>query len=119
MKTGDIYLVNLDPTVGDEIRKTRPVVVLNAGDAKSLRLAIVVPVTRWRPRWDENPFFLTAEARPRHGLGKKLAVDCFQVRALSHRRFVKKLGEMSEDEMDRIQSALSLILDIEPEHCSP
>ena len=117
MKTGEIHLVSLDPTVGDEIHKTRPVVVVNAGDAKRLRLAIVVPVTHWRPRWDGNPFFLTTDARPRHGLGKKLAVDCFQVRALSHQRFIKKLGELSETEMDRIRAALALILDIEPEHC--
>ncbi len=47
MKTGEIWLVNLDPTIGDEIRKTRPVVVLNAGEQKSLRLAIVVPVNGW------------------------------------------------------------------------
>jgi mRNA interferase MazF len=117
LKSGEIHLVDLDPTVGDEIRKTRPVVVLNAGDAKNLRLAIVVPVTRWRPQWDENPFFLTAEAGPRHGLGKKLAVDCFQIRALSHQRFVKRLGELSEEEMDRLKTALSLILDVEPQHC--
>ena len=117
MKTGDVYLVNLDPTTGDEIRKTRPVVVLNAGDEKNLRLAIVAPVTRWRRRWDTNPFFFTADLKPHHGLSKKLAVDCFQVRALSHQRFVKKLGALTTAEMDRIKSALALILDIEPAHC--
>ena len=51
MKTGEIHRVCLDPAFGDEIRKTRPVVVLNAGDQKSLRLAIVVPITRWRKKW--------------------------------------------------------------------
>ncbi len=45
MKTGDVYLVNLDPTVGDEIRKRRPVVVLKPGHDKKLRLSIVVPIT--------------------------------------------------------------------------
>jgi len=117
LKTGDVYLVNLDPTLGDEIRKTRPVVVVNAGDAKNLRLAIVVPVTQWRKAWDENPFFFTAELQPHHGLTKKLAVDCFQVRALSHERFVKKLGALRGQEMDRIKTALALILDIEARHC--
>lgn len=118
MKTGDIYLVSLDPTIGEEIRKTRPVVVLNAGDRKNLRLAIVVPVTRWRQSWDTNPYFFTAEHEPHHGLGKRLVVDCFQVRALSHDRFVKKLGALKEKEMDRVRSALALVLDIEPEHCT-
>ena len=44
MKTADIYLVNLDPTVGDEIKKMRAVVVLNPGHQKHLKLAVVVPV---------------------------------------------------------------------------
>lgn len=118
MKTGDIYLVNLDPTVGDEIRKTRPVVILNAGDAKNLRLAIVAPVTQWRSEWDANPFFFTAAVEPRHGLRKRLAVDCFQVRALSHQRFVRKLGALNGEEMSRVKSALALILDIEPSNCT-
>ena len=118
MKTREIWLVNLDPTIGDEIRKTRPVVVLNAGEQKSLRLAIVVPVTGWQPRWENHPFFLAIDPEPRHGLTKKGAVDCFQMRALSHRRFVKRLGALSGEEMDRIRSAVALILDIEPEHCS-
>ena len=48
MKTGDIYQVNLDPALGDEIKKSRPVVILNPGHQKNLRLAIVVPVTQWR-----------------------------------------------------------------------
>ena len=49
MKTGEIYWVNLDPTIGDEIKKRRPVIVLNGGHDKHLRLAIVVPVTAWSP----------------------------------------------------------------------
>lgn len=117
MKTGDVYLVNLDPTVGDEIWKTRPVIVLNPGHTKNLRLAIVVPVTEWRVRWQTNPFFLTLAPEPRHGLRKKSAVDCFQLRALSHGRFVKKLGTLNAFEVDHIRSSVALILGIEPEHC--
>lgn len=118
MRSGEIWWVNLDPTIGDEIRKKRPVVLLNAGEQKSLRLAIVVPVTGWQPRWQNHPFFLAIDPEPRHGLTKKGAVDCFQLRALSHRRFVKRLGELNKEEMDQIRSAVALILDIEPEHCS-
>lgn len=118
MKPGDVHLVNLDPTVGDEIRKTRPVVVLNGGDEKNLRLAIVVPVTGWQRRWEANPFFLTLDGEARHGLRKKSAVDCFQLRALSHRRFIKRLGRLSAAELERVKTAVALILDIEPSHCS-
>ena len=117
MRTGDLYQANLDPTIGDEIQKSRPVVILNPGHAKNLRLAIVVPVTAWRQRWEKNPFFLTITPGPRHGLRKKSAVDCFQIRALSHGRFIKKLGTLSGEELDRVKKAIALIFDIEPEHC--
>ncbi len=117
MRTGDLYRVNLDPTVGEEIQKSRPVVVLNPGHAKNLRLAIVVPVTLWRRRWDQNPFFLTITPSPRHRFRKKSAVDCFQIRDISHGRFIKKLGTLSGEELDQIKKAVALILDIEPEHC--
>ncbi len=118
MRPGDLYLVNLDPTIGDEIRKTRPVVVLNGGDRKNLRLAIVVPLTGWQPRWEGNSFFLTLDPEPSNGLSKKSAVDCFQMRALSHQRFIRRLGGLSADEIDRLKTAAALILDIEPQHCT-
>ncbi len=117
MKAGDVYLVDLDATAGDESEKARPVVVLNGGDPEKLRRAIVVPITPWRARWDRNPFFFTADPLPHHGLDEKLAVDCFQLRTLSHQRFVEKLGELTEQEMARVKTAVALILDIEPEHC--
>jgi mRNA interferase MazF len=44
LKAGEIYWVNLNPTIGDEIQKTRPVIVLNGGHEKHLRLAIVIPI---------------------------------------------------------------------------
>ena len=63
MKTGELYWVNLAPTMGDEIRKTRPVIVLNGGHEKHLRLAIVVPITSWSLYWEENPFFVILKSK--------------------------------------------------------
>ncbi len=77
-----------------------------------------MPVTGWQPRWDGNPFFLTIDPEPHHGLRKKSAIDCFQMRPLSHRRFIKRLGMLSVEEMDRIKAAVALILDIESQHCN-
>ena len=117
MKTGEIYWVNLDPTVGDEIKKRRPVIILNGGHDKHLKLAIVVPVTAWSLYWDENPFFVTLEPNSKNGLSKKSSVDCFQIRVISHNRFVEKIGNISNDEINLIRKSIALILYIEPEHC--
>ncbi len=117
LKAGEIHWVNLDPTIGDEIKKKRPVVVLNEGHEKYLKLAIVVPVTEAHTSWEGNPFFVTLLPDAGNGLKKKSAVDCFQVRAISHKRFVGKMGEIPPSKMDDIKKSLALILDIDPEHC--
>ncbi len=118
MKTGEIYWVNLDPTIGDEIKKRRPVVILNAGHIKFLKLAIVVPITEWKPYWDKNPFFVSLEPAPINGLQKRSVVDCFQIRAISYKRFIERTGEASKDDIARIKKSVALILDIEAEDCS-
>jgi mRNA interferase MazF len=117
LKAGEIFWVNLDPTIGDEIKKRRPVVVLNGGHDKHLKLAIVVPVTAWNSYWEKNPFFVSLEPNTKCGLKKKSVVDCFQIRAVSHNRFAEKIGEISSDEIYQIKRSITLILDIEPEHC--
>jgi mRNA interferase MazF len=117
LRIGEIYWVNLDPTIGDEIKKRRPVIILNGGHGKHLRLAIVVPVTAWSPYWDHNPFFVTLEPDSKNGLSKKSSVDCFQIRAISHKRFVEKIGNISNQEVNLVKKAVALILDIEPMHC--
>ena len=117
MKTGEIFWVNLDPTIGDEIKKRRPVVVLNGGHDKHLKLAIVCPVTAWNSYWEKNPFFVSLDASTKSGLKKKSVVDCFQIRAVSHNRFTERIGELSNDEIDEIKRSITLILDIESEHC--
>jgi len=117
LKAGEIYCVNLDPTIGDEIKKRRPVVVLNGGHDKHLKLAIVVPVTAWSSYWEKNPFFVSLEPNTKSDLKKKSVVDCFQIRAVSHNRFAEKIGEISNDEIAQIKRSITLILDIEPKHC--
>ena len=117
MNVGDIYWVNLDPVIRNETQKKRPVVLLNGGHAKHLRLAIVVPVTAWRPSWKNHPFFVTLEPNDQNGLQKKSVVDCYQPRAVSHERFHKRIGTLPASAIDRIKTAVALILDIEPFHC--
>ena len=111
------YWVNLAPTIGDEIKKKRPVVVLNGGHEKHLRLAIVVPITSWNPVWKDNPFFVLLEPTAKNGLKKKSVVDCFQVRAISHDRFLEIIGTIASDEISQVKKSLALILDLDPEDC--
>ena len=117
MKVGEIYWVNLDPTIGEEIEKRRPVVVLNGGHDKHLRLAIVVPITAWSHYWEKNPFFVSLEPNLTNRLQKKSVIDCFQMRAISYKRFAEKIGNISDEEINLLKKSIALILNIEPEHC--
>jgi len=117
LNEGDIYVVNLDPTIGDEIQKKRPVLILNGGHEKNLKLTIVVPITRWQIQWEDNPFFVLLEPDEQNCLEKRSVVDCFQIRSVSHQRFLKKTGRISEHDLDSVKQAIALILDIDPEHC--
>ncbi len=117
LKRGEVWVVSLDPTVGDELFKTRPVVVLNPGHERHLQLSVVVPLTGWRQGWQGHPFFVKIDPAPTNGLEKTSAVDCFQIRSLSHRRFKHQTGQVSGADLDRILSAVSLILDIDGIHC--
>jgi mRNA interferase MazF len=118
LKTGDIFWVNLDPTVGDEIKKKRPVVVLNQGHEKNLKISIVVLITGWKKHWDENPFFVVIKPSNQNRLQKKSAIDCFQIRAINHKRFMDRIGKITAKQMSDVKKALSLILDIDSEDCS-
>lgn len=117
LKTADIWWVNLDPTVGDEIKKKRPVIILNSGHRKHLKLAIVVPITGWNFYLEKNPFFVYLEPDTKNGLQKKSLADCFQIRAISHNRFIAKIGEVTPNQADMIKRAVALILDISPQNC--
>ena len=117
MKTGDLYWVNLDPAIGDEIKKKRPVVVLNQGHEKNLKQSIVVPITGWKKNWEENPFFVVIKPSNQNGLQKKSVIDCLQIRALSHNRFMDCFGKLTDKQFGDVKKAISLILDIDSEDC--
>ena len=85
MTRGEIWLVNLDPTVGSEIRKTRPCVVVSPAEMHDhLRTVLVAPMTTAAR---EAPFRIAITHDGRKGL---ILLD--QVRAVDKTRLVKKLG---------------------------
>jgi mRNA interferase MazF len=47
-KRGEIWLVNLDPTVGAEIHRTRPAIVISSDYIGKLPLELVMPITNWK-----------------------------------------------------------------------
>lgn len=55
MLRGQVWLVNLDPTIGSEISKTRPAVIVNDDAIGILSLKVIVPITDWKERYAIRP----------------------------------------------------------------
>ena len=84
----EVYLVNLDPTVGSEIRKTRPCVVVSPDDINhTIRTVIIAPMTT-----KGQPYPTRVSCRFK---GKDGQVVLDQVRTVDRSRLVSKLGRIS------------------------
>ena len=99
VKRGEVWLAALDPTVGREIRKTRPCLVISPPEIHDhLRTAIVAPITT-----DSRP----APFRPEvsfQGTHERVVLE--QMRCLDHKRLIKRLGRIDQPTLDRTLQTL-------------
>jgi len=112
MKQGEVWLINLDPTVGAEIKKTRPAIIVNDNTLGKLPLKVIVPLTDWKDRYEVAPWMVLVQPDKHNKLSKPSSADCFQIRSVAEERLVKRLGVASIGVMSDIRIALELILSI-------
>ena len=112
MKQNEVWLINLDPTIGAEIKKTRPAIIVNDDALGKLPLKIIVPVTDWKEKYQVAPWMIKIEPDHLNGLSKTSSADCFQVRSISEKRFIKKLGIIPESVIEDIKFGLSIVLSL-------
>ena len=110
MNRGEVWEVNHDPTVGAEIKKIRPCVIVSRDTLARLPLKIVVPLTVWDPRFETAAWHVPVDATPQNGLSKKSSADTFQVRSISENRLIRRVGVLSAPVMDKIGDGLALSL---------
>ena len=112
MLRGEIWLINLDPTIGAEIKKTRPAVIVNDDAVGILPLKIIVPITEWKDRYAVAPWMIRVDPDSSNQLDKASAVDTFQIRSVSHQRFVRRVGTVSDKVISEIERGLATVLNI-------
>ena len=112
MNQGEIWLVNLDPTIGAEINKTRPALIINDNGLGRLPLKIIVPITGWKEHYSIAPWMIKIEPHQKNGLSKTSSIDCFQIRSVSQQRLVEKIGEITVDEISKVHEGILKILGI-------
>ncbi len=115
MKQGEIWLIDLDPAIGAEIKNVRPAIIVNDNSLGKLPLKIIVPVTEWKEKYEIAQWMIKIEPDKENNLAKTSAADCFQVRSVSQERLVKQIGQVSEIFMDEIRIGLSKVLSIDIE----
>ena len=104
MKRGEIWWVHPDPTVGSEVRKTRPGLILSNDIVNHYRRTVVVVPLSSKQR-DYSPFVVPIPCQEEMG---SALVD--QVKAVDKYRLKNKVETASETDVDRIWNALQEIL---------
>ncbi|MFO0803129.1 MAG: type II toxin-antitoxin system PemK/MazF family toxin [Gemmataceae bacterium] len=96
----EVHLVNLDPTVGSEIRNTRPCLVVSPDEMNhNVRTAIIAPMTT---RGQAYPMRVACRFKGKSG---QVALD--QLRAVNQSRLVKKVGRLDAATCSEVMEVLA------------
>ena len=97
MKRGEIYWVNLDPTIGNEVKKRRPAVILSPDEMnRSLPVVIVAPITSNKKSWPTRADIKLS--------GKAGQIMLDQIRTVDKSRLMKRIAEVDVAEaLDALQ----------------
>ena len=99
----DVYLINLDPTVGHEIKKTRPCLVISPDEMNdNISTVIIAPMTT------KSHSYPTRVSLKFNGIDNWIVLD--QIRTVDNIRLVKKLGTIGKKEISKVKSVIKEML---------
>jgi mRNA interferase MazF len=110
MNRGEIWFINLDSTIGAEMNKTRPALIMSDNKLGKLPLKVIVPITGWKEHYNIAPWMVKIEPNINNELTKTSSIDCFQIRSVSKNRLIEKIGEITVDEILKVQEGILKIL---------
>jgi len=106
MKRGEVWWVNFEPSIGGEIRKKRPVVILSNDAANQfLNRAQVIPLTSNVDKLYPSETYIKFR-------GKKAKAMADQLTTVSKKRLINKAGKVSSAEIEGVKRAISIQLDL-------
>jgi mRNA interferase MazF len=105
---GEVWMVDLEPTVGAEMGKIRPAVVVNVDTVGRLPLRMIVPLTTWQSHYGQLGWLVRVPVDAANGLSQDSGADTFQVRCVSLDRFVRRLGVLTTQQLADIATAIRI-----------
>ena len=111
MKQGEIWQINLDPTIGSEMKKVRPCIILNNDTVGKLALKVIAPLTDFKEHYRVIPWMVVLEPDLKNGLKKTSSIDLFQVRSLSQKRLIKKIGFVDKEVLSACKESLNVVFE--------
>jgi mRNA interferase MazF len=107
-RRGEIWWVNLDPTVGNETAKKRPCLILqnDVGNSRS-DTTMIAPMLKGSKNY---PFVVNVEATRENGLDENRGIHLEQMRVVDSRRIDNKLGLLEDSYWEEIQQAVCIVL---------
>lgn len=104
---GAVYWVNFDPSLGEEIKKTRPAIVLSNNSANQyLNRVQVVPITSNTDRLYPGEAFVSLNGEKRKAMADQLST-------VSKQRFGKRIGTLNKEDLSKVEAAVLLQLGID------
>jgi mRNA interferase MazF len=109
-RRGEIYLTALDPTLGREIQKTRPALIIQNDVSNRLsQITIVAPITS-TVRFPLNPVHILLAGDEHTGLSVTSVALFNQIRAIDGVRLIKRLGVIDSETLERVDDAIKISL---------
>ena len=106
---GEIYLVNFDPTLGSEIRKTRPALIIQNNVANQFSPIIIVAAitSKYDDKLYPTEVLILANTS---GLKQDSVILLNQIRSIDRQRLSKKIGKLPEATLKKVEAAIKVSL---------
>jgi mRNA interferase MazF len=112
-KRGDVWLANLDPVIGSEQGKTRPVVIIQNDVANEYSPVVIVAAITTAMGPKEYPTEVRVTA-PEGGLKRDSVILLNQIRTIDKRRLIERWGKLTSQTMEKVDEALKISLGLIP-----